>query len=132
MLSFCVCGQINKPMITIDLNRIREALPSRAKVKLGKTDKGSPYIECIVRFPSLYDKGTKEEEQDLERVFEWQREIIGRENISEFYTEETGSHWFVYLKRIPMEFVNAEDEDINSFIKMKIVENGAVAKQNGA
>lgn len=68
----------------------------------------------------------------MERVFEWQREIIGRENISEFYTEETGSHWFVFLKRIPMEFVNAEDEDINSFTKMKLVENGAVAKQNGA
>ena len=25
-------------MITIDLNKIREALPSRAKVKIGKTD----------------------------------------------------------------------------------------------
>ena len=116
-------------MITIDLDRIREALPKRAKVKLGKTKKGSPYIECIVRFPSLYEKGTKEEEQDVERVFEWQREIIGRENISEFYTEETGSHWFVYLKRVPMKFMNVEDDDINSFANMKLVEKGALAKK---
>ena len=116
-------------MVTIDLDRIREALPKRAKVKLVKTKKGSPYIECIVRFPSLYEKGTKEEEQDVKRVFQWQREIIGKENISEFYTEETGSHWFVYLKRVPMEFVNVEDEDINSFTNMKLVENGALAKK---
>ncbi len=116
-------------MVTIDLDRIREALPRRAKVKLGKTKKGSPYIECVVRFPSLYEKGTKEEQQDVERVFEWQREIIGRENISEFYTEETGSHWFVYLKRVPMEFVNVEDDDINYFTNMKLVENGALAEK---
>jgi len=47
----------------------------------------------------------------------------------EFYTEETGSHWYIYLNRKPMEFVNVEDEDINSFTKMKLVENGALAKQ---
>ena len=116
-------------MITIDLNRIREALPKRAKVTLGKTDKGTPYIECIVRFPSLYEKGTKDEEKDVEQVFNWQREIIGKDNIMEFYTEETGSHWYIYLNRKPMEFVNVEDEDINSFTKMKLVENGALAKQ---
>lgn len=116
-------------MITIDLNRIREALPKRAKVTLGKTKHGTPFIECIVRFPSLYEKGTKEEQQDVEQVFNWQREIIGKDNIMEFYTEETGSHWYIYLNRKPMEFVNVEDGDINSFTCMKLVENGALAKQ---
>lgn len=107
-------------MTVIDLNRIREALPKRAKVNLGKTRKGSPYIECIVRFPSLYEKGTKEEEAIVEEVFQWQREIIGKENISEFYTEETGSHWFVFLKRVPLEFINVSDNDINSFQKWNL------------
>ncbi len=115
-------------MKIIDLTRIREALPKRAKVTLGKTKKGSPYIECIVRFPSLYEKGTKDEEQIVEEVFQWQREIIGSENISEFYTEETGSHWFVYLKRVPMEFINVSDNDINSFSKMEIVKDGKLIR----
>jgi len=120
--------KINIQMITIDLNRIREALPNRAKVSLGKTEKGTPYIECVVR-PSLYEKGTKDEESDIEQVFNWQREIIGKDNIMEFYTEETGSHWYIYLNRKPMEFVNVENEDINSFTNMKLIENGALAKQ---
>lgn len=115
-------------MTVIDLNRIREALPNRAKVTLSKTKKGTPYIECIVRFPSLYEKGTKEEEQIVEEVFQWQREIIGKENISEFYTEETGSHWFVYLKRVPLEFINVSDNDINSFTKMELVKDGKVVR----
>jgi hypothetical protein len=115
-------------MTIIDLNRIREALPKRAKVTLGKTKKGSPYIECIVRFPSLYEKGTKEEEQIVEEVFQWQREIIGKENISEFYTEETGSHWFVYLKRLPFEFINVSDNDINSFSKIELVKDGKLIR----
>jgi len=106
-------------MKIIDLNRIREALPSRAKVTLGKTKKGSPFIECIIR-PGLYISGTTEEQKDLDQVFDWQRDIIGRENISEFYTEETGSHWFIYLNRVPFEFINLEDNDVNTFTGLKI------------
>ena len=109
-------------MTTIDLDRIREALPERAKVILGKTEKGTPYIECIVRFPSLYDKGTQEEEKDLQQVLNWQEEIIGDDNIMEFYTQETGSHWYIYLKRKPMQFINVEKEDINSFTNIKLVD----------
>lgn len=93
-------------MIRIDLNRIKKALPKRARVKFGETTKGTPYIECIVKFPSLYENGSKEEEQDIEQVLNWQREIIGKENIMEFYTEETGSHWFIYLKKHNMEVLN--------------------------
>lgn len=86
-------------MTTINLNRIREALPNRAVVTLGKTKKGTQYIECKIENPSLYNQGTKEEEEDVERVFQWQREIIGNENISEFYTEDTGRHWYIYLNQ---------------------------------
>ena len=99
----------------IDMDRIRQALPERAKVVLGKTKQGITYLECIVRFPSLYEKGTKEEEETVEQVIEWQREILGRENIMEFYTKSTGSHWFVYMKRQPYEFRNATDDDINGW-----------------
>lgn len=102
-------------MITIDLSRIREALPKRAKVTLGKTEKGTPFIECKVFFPSLYDKGTKEEQEDVDRVFEWQREIIGKENIMEFYTESTGAHWYIYLNRKQYDFINVSNSDVNSF-----------------
>lgn len=115
-------------MVIIDLDRIRMALPSRANVTLGKTKEGTPFIECIVRNPSLYESGTKQEEAVVNEVFGWQREIIGSENILEFYTEETGSHWFVYLKRKPIEFINVQDEDINSFTKMKLVKDGKIIK----
>lgn len=100
------------------MQRIREALPKRAIVSLKKkqTQKGTVvFIECIVRWPGLYSKGTKEEEQTVEQVFQWQREIIGQENISEFYTEETGSHWFIYLKRTPMNFINISDDDVKNY-----------------
>jgi len=105
-------------MITIDMQRLRDALPKRAIVSLrwkqNKENK-SLFIECIVRWPGLYDKGSKEEQEQLNQVLNWQREIIPKEAIREFYTEETGSHWIIYLNRVPMEFVNASDEDIKSY-----------------
>jgi hypothetical protein len=106
-------------MNQIDMQRLRDALPKRGTIKLAfKTNSNgtrSLYFECIVRFPGLYDKGTNEEEKVWEEVKKWQREIIGKENISEFYTEETGSHWYVYLKRVPLEFINCTDEDIKTY-----------------
>lgn len=107
-------------MITIDLNKIREALPDRADVRLIKHMGKSSAIECKVS-PPLSDS-------DFEMCKNWQREIIGQENIFEFYTEETGHHWFVYLKRIPIEFINIEDKDVNSFTGMKLVEGWILAK----
>lgn len=109
---------MSKQIATIDMQRIREALPARAIVALRKktTPKGTIcYIECIVRNPGLYSKGTSEEGKTVEEVFEWQREIIGKENIMEFYTEETGSHWFIYLQRVPLEFTNLSDKDIETY-----------------
>lgn len=102
-------------MTKIDLNRIREALPNRAEVKLIKYKGKTPAIECKIS-PSISDK-------DFEMCKQWQREILG-DAITEFYTEETGHHWFIFLKRIPIEFVNANDSDVNSFTNIKLVENG--------
>lgn len=102
----------------IDMHRLRDALPKRAIVKLRwkqNKDNRSLFIECIVRWPGLYNAGTREEEAALDEVLKWQREIIPKETISEFYTEETGSHWMIYLKRVPLEFVNCTDEDIKSY-----------------
>lgn len=97
-------------METIDLNRLREALPDRAKVSLGKTKEtpSSVYIRCEVYRPSL-------ELDDFEQVKQWQREIIGEHNISEIYTKTEGSLWLIYLKRVPMEFLNCSDENVQQY-----------------
>lgn len=108
-------------MITIDLNKIRKALPKRAKVEIKKTKGGNPFIEYRVMHPGLCEKGTKEEYVDLKQVFDWQREIIGSENIQEFYVEETGAHWSIYLKKQPIEFLNASDTDVNSFVNINLI-----------
>ena len=105
-------------METIDLNRIREALPNRAEVKLIKYKGVSPAIEIHVT-PSLSEK-------DFEMCKQWQREIIGQQNISEFYTEETGHHWYVFLKRVPLEFANVSDSDLNTFTNLKLTGAGGV------
>ncbi len=108
-------------MKIIDLNKIRKALPNVAKVKIGKTKNGGvPFIECLVH-PSL-------SEEDFEMCKEWQRNIIGKENIMEFYTEETGRHWLIYLKRVPMEFSGCSDDNINSFVNMEIVKGGDLVR----
>jgi len=101
-------------MQTIDLDRIRQALPDRAIIKLGKK-KSVPFLEIFV-YPSLSD-------EDFEMCKNWQREIIGKRNIMEFYTEETGHHWFVYLQRVPMEFIGVIDDDINSFTGLELVKD---------
>jgi len=109
---------MNQTTLVIDMQRLRDALPKRAIVKLRwkqNKENRSLFIECMVRWPGLYDKGTKEEQTSLDEVLKWQREIIPPEVISEFYTEETGSHWLIYFKRLPIEFINASDEDIKSY-----------------
>lgn len=75
----------------IDLERIKQALPDRAEVQLIKYNGKSPAIEVKIGYPYL-------SEEDFEQCKQWQREIIGQENINEFYTEESGKHWFVFLK----------------------------------
>lgn len=110
-------------MKTIDLDRIRKGLPDRAKVTLVKYNgseigKGSLAIR-VVCYPSL-------SEIDFKMCHQWQREIIGEENILEFYTETTGADWFVFLKRQPYTFENANDDDVNSFTKMELVKDGKI------
>ena len=108
-------------MIQIDLNRIRQRLPNRAEVTLIKYKGKSPALICKVSPPLS--------EEDFEMCKEWQREIIGKENISEFYTEETGHFWYVFLKRIPMELEGVSDNDINSFTGEECVKNGTLINQ---
>lgn len=105
-----------KEMQILDMDRIRKALPDRSTVTLIKHKGKSPAIECIVN-PHLSEK-------DFEMCKDWQRDIIGKENISEFYTEETGLHWFVFLERIQWEFQNVTEDDMNSFVGMDIVKDG--------
>lgn len=81
----------SKHSVIIDMGRVRAALPDRAVINISKNHFDGYYIEVFVRDPSLSDN-------DVETVYDWLRDIIGRENIYEFYAEETGRHWFVYLK----------------------------------
>lgn len=110
-------------MITIDLQRIRETLPKRAEVTLGKTKSGSPFILCRVQFPSICPTRSKEEDEELAMIYQWQEDIIGKENISEFYSEDTGRLWYIYLKRVPMEFINLENKDLDTFTGLDISGN---------
>lgn len=105
---------------TIDMKKIREALPKRADVRLIKYKGKSPAIEVNID-PSL-------SENDFEMCKQWQREIIGTQNISEFYTEETGRHWYVFFARIILSFENTTDEDKNTFVGMNLVKDGKLIK----
>jgi hypothetical protein len=99
-------------MVKIDLKRIREALPNHATVSI-KKDNSVIRLVCWVPCRTL-------SESDFEMVKNWQRDIIGKENISEFFTEETGRHWIIYLKRIPLEFINLQEGDIDSYTGMEL------------
>lgn len=101
-------------MEKIDMQRLRDALPKHAVIILRKDKSPWPWLDCYVRFPSL-------SETDFEMCKVWQCEIIGKENISEFFTEETGNHWKVYLKREQFEFVNTTDTDIRTFSGLDIM-----------
>ena len=111
-------------MKTIDMQRVREALPKRAYVQLRKKN-STPYIYIKIANPSMMEYGNeKQQEQDIEMIFDWLRDIVGRENVSEFYRHSTGSPWELWLKRHEYEFINTTDDDINGFTSMNIVENG--------
>lgn len=84
--------------MTIEIKRIRESMPNGSTVTSGRKN-GSIYFECKTEKPVSDD--------DFEMIKQWQREILGADNISEFYTEEQGKHWFVFLKSInvPVEVI---------------------------
>jgi hypothetical protein len=99
----------------VDLQRIREALPNHAKVVLQKkliNGKTVCFIECFVRFPSL-------SQEDFEMCKQWQRTILV-DVFDEFYTEETGNHWIIYLKRVNIEFTSLTDEDLKGLTGLDI------------
>lgn len=107
---------MKEEMIIIDLDRIREALPDRAKVELTKV-KSVVRIECTVTDPPL-------SEEDFKTCKKWQKDIVG-DAFSEFYTEETGLNWMIFLKRIPMDFKNVTDEDVKTYTGMDLVKGGS-------
>lgn len=72
------------------LKAVQKLLPTRAELKLGRKGKVK-FIEIKVDGESLSD----EVEDAINKKI---RTIVGNDSISEFYTEETGRHWFVYLK----------------------------------
>jgi len=74
-----------------ELKEIQKLLPKRAEIKLGRKG-GTRFIEIFVDDPSL----SEEQEEIINNKIS---DIVGSDNIMEFYTEETGRHWFVYLKK---------------------------------
>lgn len=79
-------------MKTIKFDDIISALPEHADITMQKHPINGLRFEIVVPHPCL----TEKEHAD---VINKHREIIGVENIAEFYTEETGHHWFIYLKK---------------------------------
>lgn len=75
--------------VKISLEQIRSVLPDYADVSFIKYRGKSPAILIKCR-PSL-------SEAEHSRVIDLHKEMIGRENIWEFYTEETGRHWYIFL-----------------------------------
>lgn len=105
-------------MVTIDMQRIRDTLPKHGTATLYKrviNGKSVCYIECWIKRPSLSEMYPLTYEKDYEMIIDWQRDIIGKEALREFYTEQTGHEWKIYLKRVPMEFINTTDADIKGY-----------------
>ena len=82
-------------MYTIDFDKIEKALPKHATFEFIKYKGKSLAIE-VECWPSM-------DENENEKVFQAFREIIGSENISEFYTEETGGHFYCFVKNKPFQ-----------------------------
>lgn len=108
---------MNHQPFVIDMARIRATLPSHGTAVLHKKIAGGKtilYIECWISQPSLSEMNPCTFEQDFDMIKQWQREILS-EALSEFYTEQTGHEWKIYLNRIPIQFINASDDDVKAF-----------------
>lgn len=104
-------------MLVVDLLKIRETLPKHGTATLYKREvegKTVCYIQCWIKNPSLSEMYPKSYEEDFEMIKQWQREILGAA-LGEFYTEQTGLEWKIYLKMIPIQFINATNEDIENY-----------------
>lgn len=85
--------------LIIDFERIKTALPNRADVKPILYNGRTPAIEVKIENPTLTDS-------EFNMCLDFQRQIIGTENISEFYTEEQGRHWYVFLNKKKVTYLN--------------------------
>lgn len=84
-------------MIVINIKELKETLPQRGNISLGKASDGTPHLKFEVLFPSLFETGSKDEAADLERLMKKQIEIIKRENIRSFYIDQVGACWYANL-----------------------------------
>jgi hypothetical protein len=83
----------------IELDRIKQAVPKKTNITRGMNMRGKYYIEFLVPTPGI------EDEELFVLCKRWLRDIIGSENIMEFYTHEEGRHWTIYLNALPHEYV---------------------------
>lgn len=100
-------------MIKVDMQRVRETLPKNGTAILGK-ENSICFIDCKIERPSLSEKNPMTFEANFQMIKDWQRQIVG-EALSEFYTETTGQYWRIWLKRVPIVFVNTTDDDIKNY-----------------
>ncbi len=103
-------------IIKIDMQKLRDTLPKNGKATLHKKDSVC-HIKCDISWPNLNERSSMTFEEDFEMIINWQRQIVGAA-LSKFYIETTGQFWTIYLKRVPMEFVNATDEDIKTYLSI--------------
>ncbi len=114
-------------MIQIDMNKLRATLPSNGKLTTHKKN-GSIYFYCNVSWPNLSEKSPMTFEKDFDMILDWQRQIVGAA-LSEFYTETTGQFWYIYLKRVPLELLNASDKDIDAAAGIDIMDKVRQSKK---
>jgi hypothetical protein len=83
------------------------------KVELKTSEQGILYLDYEVLFPSY-------SESEFETVKDAIRDILG-DLITEFYTEETGHLWKVYIKGYPSEMqMFLLKQDLKCFVSSKM------------
>lgn len=102
--------------IKIDMQKLRNTLPKNGIVTLHKKNSVCS-IECDISWPNLSEASPATWENDFQMIKDWQRQIVS-EALSEFYTKTEGQFWTIYLKRVPLEFLNATDEDIKTYLSI--------------
>jgi hypothetical protein len=98
-------------IVKIDMQELRLSVPDGSRVTLtkynGSSHKGHACIEFFI-------SGKPLSEHEFLAAKAKQRTIIG-DALLEFYTEEDGRRWFVFLKRIVIEYLNTTEHDLLSF-----------------
>lgn len=100
-------------MTTIDLDKMTETMqPVNGRVLLTK-HYNSPAIKCTARPTSAQ----YEDEKLFDSIKAAQKELVG-DAFEEFYTETTMEEWYIYLKRIPIEFLSDDQSHADNWLKI--------------